>query len=120
MKISDFLGLKKEIARMCLCLREDGVPEEAVFASRVVAHELLTNALTYGGGAQFSYEKSGQEICIAVQADSAFRPPEKTVCADLYAERGRGLYLVDALSRRREYSEERGICVFIDIYCKHP
>ena len=99
---------------MCSALEEMGVPEGAVFSSRVVAHELLTNALEYGGGeAQFSFKVAGGEIAICVRAKRVFRPPEKTSRAALYAERGRGLYLVDALSVRRDYSEEEGIVAFI-------
>lgn len=116
MKISDHATLKAEVARMCAALGEMGVPESAVFSSRVVAHELLTNALQYGGGvAQFSFRMTGDEIAISVRAERAFEPPKTIARADLYAERGRGLYLVDALSKRREYTREEGVCAFIPI-----
>ena len=116
MTVSGYAALKAEIARMCGALKGMGVPENAVFSSRVVAHELLTNALEYGGGeAQFSFRRAGDEITICVQAKRPFRPPEKAARADLYAERGRGLYLVDALSVRRDYSEEAGIIAVIAI-----
>ncbi len=116
MTVRSFPALKAEIARMCGALEEMGVPENAVFSSRVVAHELLTNALEYGGGeAVFSFLKEGDEITICVRAKRAFRPPEKAARAELYAERGRGLFLVDALSVRRDYSEEAGIIAVIAI-----
>lgn len=114
MKIADHAALKEGIARMCSALEEMGVPVDAVFSSKVVAHELLTNALEYGGGeARFSFRLSGNSIRISVRAKYGFEPPKKIARADLYAECGRGLYLVDALSERREYSEEEGVCAFV-------
>lgn len=114
MEISDHAQLKEAIARMCAALEEIGASDNAVFSSRVVAHELLTNALVYGGGeAQFTFREEAGEIFIAVRAKRAFEPPKKIARADLYAERGRGLYLVDALSLRREYSEEEGVVAVI-------
>lgn len=114
MEISDHAALKAGIARMCAALEELGVPENAVFSSRVVAHELLTNALEYGGGAaRFTFALKEGEIYISVRSGRAFEPPKRIARADLYAERGRGLYLVDALSKRREYSEAEGVCVVI-------
>lgn len=116
MEIADYRGLKEGLARMCSVLEEQGVPENAMFSSKVVAHELLTNALEYGGGvAKFTFCKEGESVVISVRAERAFEPPKKIARADLYAERGRGLYLVDALSEKRKYSEEDGVSVVIPI-----
>lgn len=103
-------ALKQALERMCAELSTEDVPETAVFDSKVVASELVNNALRYGGGrAYFSAERTGDEIRICVRSEIAFRPPERSVCSDTDAERGRGLFLVDALAVRRAYSEKEGV-----------
>ena len=114
MEILDYNAMKTALARMCACFAAENVPENAVFDSKLVAHELLANALQYGGGrAYFTFERRGDEIRITVRGEREFRPPEKTDRVDVDAERGRGLFLVDALSAERNYSAENGISVVI-------
>ncbi len=113
-EIDDYNALREALQKMSLALRE--LSEETVFNSKLVATELLSNVLQHGGGrAIFRVEKTGDEIRICVQSENKYRPPEKSVCADLYAERGRGLFLVDAYCERRTYSDEDGITVFLKI-----
>ncbi len=115
-EIDGYNALKQALHRMCEAFIAAHVPEGAVFDSKVVANELLTNALHHGGGrAYFTVERSGNEIRIAVRSENEFRPPERSVCSGEDAERGRGLYLVDALASRRIYSEKDGICVILRI-----
>lgn len=87
------------------------LPETVVFDSRLVIDELASNVLSHGGGRAHIRVECGEELRIAVRGDREFRPPEKSTCSDTHAECGRGLYLVDALIVRREYSEQDGICV---------
>ncbi len=116
MLIEDGNALKRALHEMCERLRADMVPEAAVFDCKVVAHELIENALQYGGGkAYFSYERAGRELRVTVRSEISFRPPDVIVRADVEAERGRGLYLVDALSASRKFSEKEGICAIIEI-----
>ena len=92
------------------------VPENAVFDCKLVANELLINALRHGGGhTLFTAEMQADEVVIRVRSGSSFRPPEKPACSDVNAECGRGLFLVDALSASCSYSETDGICVVIRI-----
>ena len=70
----------------------------------------------YGGGVEaFSFALEGEEVRITVRGKRAFCPPEHIPRADVMAEHGRGLYLVEALSCRRAYSDREGLSVFIKI-----
>ncbi len=114
-EIDDYNALRNALQKMSLAFQKE-FSEETIFNSKLVATELLSNVLQHGGGrAQFRVERRGDEICICVQCDKKFRPPEKSACADLYAECGRGLFLVDAFCERRTYTEEEGITVFLKV-----
>ncbi len=112
--VDDLSALRAALAAMC---REfSDVPEEVLFDSKLVADELLSNALRYGGGrAYFSYTREGDEIRLFVRGEKPFCPPEHSVCADVMSERGRGLYLIDSLAESRGFSESDGICAVIRI-----
>ena len=114
-EIGDYNALRKALQEMCVAFGNE-FSEETVFNSKLVATELLSNVLQHGGGrARFRVERAGNEIRICVQSDHPYRPPEKSSCADLYAECGRGLYLVDAYCERRTYSEKDGVTVFLKV-----
>lgn len=113
--IHDYNALKNALHTMCTQLEARSVPQEAVFHSKLVADELLSNALQHGGGsASFWMEYDGSEITLSVKGAKAFRPPEHSACSPVEAECGRGLFLVDNFGVRG-YSEERGITVVITI-----
>lgn len=115
-QVDDIRALRAALESMCSALEAQSVPENAVFDCKLVANELLINALRHGGGhALFTAETQADEVVIRVRSGSDFRPPEKPACSDVDAECGRGLFLVDALSVSRSYSKEDGICVVIRI-----
>lgn len=115
-EIDDFNALRTALHQMCLKLTAEKIPEETVFQSKLVADELLSNVLQHGGGrAYLVAEREGDEIRISVRGSNDYRPPETSTCADVYAESGRGLFLVDRFCSRREFSEREGIRVFIKI-----
>lgn len=115
-EIDDYAAMKAALADMCAEFIRDCVPENAVFDCKLVANELLANALRYGGGsARFRAEKRGNEIRIAVKSARDYEPPEKSACSGTDAERGRGLFLVDAIGASRGYDAEEGICVIVKI-----
>lgn len=115
-RIDNFDALKTALRRISAELFEEGDPDGAVFDSKLVINELVTNALRYGGGsALLSVEREGRELRVSVRGKNDFRPPEKSTCSDASAERGRGLFLVDALCISRDYSEEEGVRVVIHI-----
>lgn len=72
--------------------------ERAVFDTQLVTSELVTNAIRHGGGAiDLRLLLEGGELGCVV-ADHSQAPPIPSG-ADLFAEYGRGLRLVDALCR---------------------
>ncbi len=108
-------NVRAVLENMCRQLQE-AVSPEVLFDAKMIAHELLVNALAYGGGVEaFSFALEGEEVRITVRGKRAFCPPEHIPRADVMAEHGRGLYLVEALSCRRAYSDREGLSVFIKI-----
>ena len=115
-EVDGYTALKAALTNMCSEFFKEEVPEDAVFDCKLVANELLSNALRYGGGkARFTAVRKGDEIHIAVKSEKEFEPPEKSVCSGTDAECGRGLYLVDAVSFSRLYTKEDGILVILKI-----
>jgi len=113
-KIDDFNALRMALQKMCERFSDEAVPEEFIFNSKLVADELLSNVLRHEGGpAHFIAELSDAEITISVRGSGLFCPPEGSVLADVEAECGRGLYLVDAIADARRYSKEYGTSVVI-------
>lgn len=116
-EIEDYNALKSALQNMCIQFSCENVPEETLFNSKLVAMELLSNVLQHGGGrAYFRAEISDGRITLSVRSTNDFRPPEQSNCSDTMAERGRGLFLVDAICEDREYNEKDGICVHIKIH----
>ena len=115
-EIDDANELRAAVAAMCAAFEREAVSDSAVFDCKLVARELLSNALRYGGGrVRFRVERAGDVVKISVKGATDFCPPEKSVCSGAEAERGRGLFLVDAVSESRRYSKEDGICVIVRI-----
>ena len=115
-EIDGHSALKAALKEMCAELAEENVPAGKVFDSKLALNELVINALRYGGGrAYVSAERRRGEIRITVRSEIAYRPPEESFCPDTRAERGRGMYLVDALCSTRVYNETEGICVVLCI-----
>ncbi|WP_240506250.1 ATP-binding protein [Thermoactinospora rubra] len=86
------------VARMFVAtaLREWEVPE-AICDTQLVVSELVTNAIRHGGGAlSLALVVRGGHVACAV-SDPGGDPPA-AVDADCFAEYGRGLHLVQALS----------------------
>ncbi len=113
-EIDDFNALRSALHRMCEALFRENVPEEKVFDSRLIANELLSNALVHGGGrARMRAVVAGGEIRISVKSENNFCPPAESFCSAVDEERGRGLYLIDALGDGRTFSERDGISVIV-------
>ena len=101
-EINDFETMQTAISTFCRFLTERGLPPERIFDSKLVASELLGNALKHADGvARLKGEIREEFIEIAVWSSTAFVPPKVSRCSDVYAEGGRGLYLVDRLCEKR-------------------
>ena len=115
-EIDSYNALKAALNSLCNGLLQRDVPQETVFDSKLVADELLSNALRHGGGkAFFSFAIEEDMISLSVRSLQAYRPPDKSILAGLEAEHGRGLFIIDTLVETRRYSEEGGTSVVIRI-----
>lgn len=115
-EIGDHAALQRALDRMCARLLRENVPEGVVFDSKLVVNELVINVLRHGGGrAFFRAERKGNELLLSVRGENAFCPPDVSCCSSVSDECGRGLFLVDAVCSRREYSAEKGITVYLKL-----
>ncbi len=115
-EIKNYTDFKDAVERLCGFLSEREISEEKVFDSRLIAHELLSNVLQHSGGSAWLQEEILDSVLhLDVRAERVFQPPTEGSCPECFAERGRGLYLVDALSAERTFTEEGEILVKIRI-----
>ncbi len=110
-EIGSYTALKEALIRVCAEM--NGASPEVVFDCKLVIDELVSNVLQHGGGRAVLTVERGRAIRISVRGENKFRPPEKSTLSPADAERGRGLYLVDALVASRTYSDKDGITVII-------
>lgn len=114
-KIDNYNELRNALREMCEGFGSI-MSDDALFDCKLVANELLSNVLQHGGErAFFRATLSGDEVTISVRGARDYRPPETSVCADTMQECGRGLFLIDSLCVRREYSDREGISVVIKV-----
>lgn len=100
-KVKNCDELQLALDALCRYLREQQVSQERIFDSRVVACELIGNVLRHAEGeAELRSVVQNGYIELTVASDTACALPQKIECADVYAEHGRGLYLVEQLSER--------------------
>ena len=115
-EIENYVALRCAVEELCKFLSSENVPSERVFDSRLVAYELLGNVLKHSGGsARLQGELVNGYVELKIASEIPFIPPDKSSCADVYAEHGRGIYLVDRICEERTLTEDGGIFVRIRI-----
>ncbi|MGN0807738.1 MAG: ATP-binding protein [Candidatus Coproplasma sp.] len=88
-----------KLNRFVKYLKSADVDDDAVFYSRLVACELITNVLRHCSGvAQFSAYLADSGVKITVCASSPSGEIAIPTLPDVLAESGRGLYIVNAVS----------------------
>lgn len=111
-ELKNYDMMENAIKRLCDFLQNNNVSEESIFNSRLVTSELVSNVFQHSDGTAFlSWDITDEKINIRVKSTSYYRPPEKSCCSDVYAEGGRGLYIVDCVSEKRTFSNGGEICV---------
>lgn len=114
-EIENYATLKTAVEEFCAFLYAENIPEECIFNSKLVAYELLGNILKHADSkAQFCGKIEKEMVEIKVLSAKSFIPPEKTICAEVLSEHGRGLFLIDELCLERTHIKN-GICVRIKI-----
>ena len=115
-EIDNYLSLREAIERVSRMLTEQDVPDERVFDTRLVVSELVGNVLRHAKTtATLGVEIGVEFLEIRVRSDLPFVPPSVSKKAELFAESGRGLFLVDSVSEERSCTKEGQICVRIKI-----
>ena len=115
-QVKDRASLQTTLEQLCQVLAEWGVAQERIFDCKLIACELVGNVLKYAtgeAGMRVSISKDGVEI--KALSETFFELPENIVCSGLYAESGRGLFLVKSLCDGKVFSEEDGIVAIVKL-----
>lgn len=114
--IPNYDSFKTAIDEICAYLSSRAVSAEKIFDCKLISHELIGNVFQHSdGGARLGVSVEKERVYISVKAEKIYQPPEKSVCPESQAERGRGLYFVDCLSIERFFTEEGEIIVVVSI-----
>ena len=115
-RIDNYLSLREAMENVTRTLAEHDVPDERVFDARLVVSELVGNVLRHAQtAATLAVEIGDGFVKVLVQSDLPFVPPTVSKKAELFAESGRGLFLVDSVSDERTCTKDGQICVRIKI-----
>ena len=116
-EIGTFEQLHTVLREISALLNQAGACEEGVFKSKLIVSELVSNVLQHaeGGSANVSCAVRGERAFLTVRSIPAFFPPQECVCADVYSESGRGLFLVKSYSETCFVSKDGAIYVEVKI-----
>ncbi len=115
-EVKDSSALQNALRELCSFLAENGVSEDCTFDCKLVLYELVGNILRHSGGVATVHGTIlGEFVEWKVFSSSPFVPPEKSVCSEVYAESGRGLFIVDKVCAERVYTPDGAIKVKIKI-----
>ncbi len=104
--VKNYDDLHRAVEMLSAFLSEQKLSAEKVFDGKLVAVELLGNALQHSGcGAVFQAEIVEDCLRLIIRGEKIFCPPTDSQCPQCYEERGRGLYLIDSLCERRSYKD---------------
>lgn len=102
-RITDTLSAKAELDRLSAFLEQEKVIGDALFHSKLVFSELVGNILRHSKAyAEVESNVDGEFVHLFIRSSDGYVPPKSSVCSDVYAEHGRGLFLVDAVCYSRE------------------
>lgn len=98
--ISDLKKMNGALVEFCEELKTCNVDDDRVFESKLVSCELISNVLRHGGvEANFCGRVSGDSIEIVVTSEKFGEINPRADLPDVFAESGRGLYIVRTLCR---------------------
>ena len=116
-EIGTFEQLHIALRELSSLLLQAGACEEGVFKSKLIVSELVSNVLQHAeqGRANVSCAVYGERANITVRCTPAYSPPAESVCADVYSESGRGLFLVKSYSETCSVLKDGAIYVEVKI-----
>ena len=92
--------MNAELRAFAEFLRLSGADDDEIFASRLVSCELITNVIRHGGDeAEFTGALTCEGIIITVSAESLRGVDISGEPPDVFAESGRGLYIVKSICK---------------------
>lgn len=113
-RIDNYQNMEAALKELEDFLVNMGLSDESVFNSKLVASELIANVFQHSSGtAQLFGEVAEDFITIKVCSSEPYSPPDKSDCAGVFEESGRGLYIIDSISEKRCLSPDGGICVTV-------
>ena len=97
-KVDNLKNMNAELKSFADFLRLSGADDDDIFASKLVSCELITNVIRHGGDeAEFTGTLTGDRIIITVSAESLKGVDISRPAPDVFAESGRGLYIVKSI-----------------------
>ena len=113
-QVENYTTLQAALEQLCEALTAQAVDKEHIFDCKLVACELLANALKHGDGeAELHVETQEDGVVLRVLSKTAFALPKQIECSDILSENGRGLFLVNTLCAGQIFTEENAIVVKI-------
>jgi anti-sigma regulatory factor (Ser/Thr protein kinase) len=115
-KVDNLKTMNIDLGESAKFLRGEGFSDDDIFACKLVSCELITNVIRHGGDeAYFMGSATDKGINITVSADSLKGVDLKGDPPDIFAESGRGLYIVKSFITG---DIERGESGEIKVYIK--
>ena len=115
-EIENYASLREATEKISKSLSERSISQERVFDIRLVINELVGNVLRHAKTSArlgVVIESGFVELC--VYSEAAFVPPTVSRKVEVFAESGRGLFLVDSVSEERIYTGDGCIRVRVNI-----
>ncbi len=98
-EVDNLTSMEYELRAFAEYLKSEGLAEEDVFFSRLASCELISNVIRHGGeAAKFCGELFPDRISITVTADCQRGVDLDPPMPEPFAESGRGLYIINAVS----------------------
>ena len=98
-------ALQDASGRMERFLIAKSVSPERIFDCRLVVNELIGNVFRHSCGvARLRIQIKDGFVEVRVFSTVEYLPPIESSCSEVYAENGRGLYLVDSVCHERKFS----------------
>ena len=115
-QVKDCASLQTTLDEFCRALAEWRISQEKIFDCKLIACELVGNVLKYANGqAGLRVELLEGGVRIKALSETYFALPENIVCSGLYAESGRGLFLVNSLCEGQIAAEKDGITAVVKL-----
>jgi anti-sigma regulatory factor (Ser/Thr protein kinase) len=115
-KVNNYIALKQMLKEWTAFLQEEQVFSDAIFNSKLVIDELAGNIIKHAKGeAEVKGKVENGFILLQIHSTKPYIPPKETVCSEVFAESGRGLFIVDKICYSRTSTNDGGIEIRIKI-----